>query len=197
MNFKKLYFGVFQDKEMVLGKKINGHIFACAIKKYIETILLDYEGYYVSNYNSYIKGSNIEWDLLIVKENPLNNYLNIYDAKNVVAALELKGASEYDVRNINDINSIYSSNGNKNRYNKFLEEKNIRFIYISLCLTFNKFNLYSEVFNNFKNNNGKQSVFVWKDKSWNNTNLKKNINYIINNNKDSDFVEFIKSIITK
>lgn len=190
MNFEKLYFDVYQDKNLVLGKKINGNIFASAIKKYIEIIIENYDGYYVSNYNSYIKGSNIEWDLLIIKEKP--NYLNIYEAENVLAAIELKGASEYDVKDINDIKIKY-----QNHFNKFLSEKQIRFIYISLCLTKEKYNLYQKVFNNFKNNKGKDSVFVWKDKSWNNSNTQKNIDYVTKHNKDQEFIDFIKAVIEK
>ncbi len=127
--------------------KISGNIFAHILRKNIYDIVKP--KYFVSAVNSYIKGCNIEWDLLILKkEIKEEKNLNIYSPKNVICALEFKtsgmncsnkeNAFDYLDTFINKIEKI-----NKNNHS------NIRFGYISLCERPSDLEILNE---NFQNN---------------------------------------------
>ncbi len=112
--------------------KISGNIFAHFLRTNISKHVKN--KYTVSVINSYIKGSNIEWDLLILKEcsDDEKNY-NIYLPQNIICALEFKTSG-----------AIYAKNpvASKKYINKYIRElnrvnkkynSNIKYGYISLC----------------------------------------------------------------
>lgn len=129
-------------------KKISGNITSCFLKNLIEEFLVG-TNYKLSVVNSYIKGCSIEWDLLILKSPSIDEIkYNIYDAQNVVAALEFKtsgakytndpeGSCEYIFKYENVIDDI-----NK----KF--NTNIKYGYISLCEIPNNLIAMKEKFSN-------------------------------------------------
>ena len=81
---------IYKNNNFKNANKINGNIFAYAIRKMIQDILKNSE-YYVSYNNAFINNSPIEWDLLIIKnENPHQNIINVYDYKNIICAIEIK-----------------------------------------------------------------------------------------------------------
>lgn len=104
--------------------KISGNIFSQTLRKYISKILAG--KYKVSVVNAYIKGSEREWDLLILKNDVSKEEetYNVYNSENVVAAVEFKTSG------------IFTSNISlalKYLNDREDELKEIKFIYISLC----------------------------------------------------------------
>lgn len=116
-------------------KKSHGNLVAMVLRKYISNII-NYYGlnYKVSICNSYVEGSPIEWDLIILKDtaNEINK-INIYNVKDCVCILEIKASGivgEVEFRNAleNQVNHIkyLRKNGNSNlqfAYISFQETK--------------------------------------------------------------------------
>jgi len=112
--------------------KVSGNIFSYFLREKILGIIDN--KYELSVVNSYIKGCNVEWDLLMVNNASENEKkYNIYLPEHVVCAFEFKtsGSSrskepneaiEYLEKEINDIKLV-----NKNY------KTNIKYFYISLC----------------------------------------------------------------
>ncbi len=108
--------------------KISGNIFAQTLRKYIKNIINN--TYEVSELNVYIKGSNIEWDMLILKKNISNKEkaYNIFNPENVVCAIEFK-TSGLMTSNITFVQNYF-----KTRIEELENlNKEIKFAYISLC----------------------------------------------------------------
>ena len=142
MNLLEEYEKVYNDnlcdnEEKYLDKinkpyKVSGNIFSYFIKNKISTIIGN--KYELSVVNSFIKGCNVEWDLLMIKNASVDERkYNIYLPEHVVCAFEFKtsGSSrtkdpkealEYLDKEINDIELI-------NKENKV----HIKYCYISLC----------------------------------------------------------------
>lgn len=111
--------------------KISGNIFAHTLRKNIYDIVKS--KYYVSAINSYIKGSNIEWDLLILKkEVKKEKDINVYSPENVVCSLEFKTSGANFGNNEEIKNYIKKYIDEIKRINKKYHS-NIRYGYISLC----------------------------------------------------------------
>ena len=71
--------------------KISGNIFSHFLKDKISRIIAD--KYEVTAVNSYIKGCNIEWDLLVVnKITPEEKKYNVYLPEHVICAFEFKSS---------------------------------------------------------------------------------------------------------
>src|SRR5574344_1364339 len=105
--------------------KINGNIACVIIKKYIES---KNPNIVVSMPNSYILGCNVEWDLLILKENTRLNPLNIYQSTDVIASVECTAIG------------LHTNNGFSEYLNDALDKLqplNIRYLLFSLSESHN------------------------------------------------------------
>lgn len=136
--YEKVYNDNLCDEEEKYLDKINkpykasGNIFSYFLRDKISKIIG--KKYELSVVNSFIKGCNVEWDLLMVKNaSGDEKKYNVYLPEHIVCAFEFKtsGASrtkdsieaiEYLEKEINDIELI-------NKENK----TNIKYCYISLC----------------------------------------------------------------
>lgn len=136
------------DKEGYYDKinrpyKISGNVFSHFLRDEIYNIIKN--RYDVSPVNSYIKGCNVEWDLLIIDKptNEEKNY-NIYLPEHVICAFEFKSSGAI----------MYNSPKDAVAYlNKEIEalkqcNKKIKYGYISLCEIPDNLN---ELENTFKN----------------------------------------------
>lgn len=123
--------------------KISGNVFAYFLRNEIKGIIDN--KYKLSNINAFIKGSNVEWDMLILKKSAVGDY-NIYLPEDVICAFEFKTsgairnnkpneAIEYiqkEIDNLNYINTQYKAN--------------IRYGYISLCEHYKNLDALKEYF---------------------------------------------------
>lgn len=109
--------------------KISGNIFAHVIRKNIKNIIGD--KYKISVVNSYIRGCNIEWDLLILKNNVTNEErdYNIYLPEHVECVVEFR--SSVASRNIDPVASKEYIRKYISVLNKI--DDNIKYLYVSLC----------------------------------------------------------------
>jgi len=170
-----------EDKDKInRSTKIGGNIFAYVIRNNVRKILKN--EYDVSVVNAYIKGCNIEWDLLILKKgSKKDNDYNVYYPEQVVCALELKTSG-----------FIYKKDEEKEKIQNFIQKyteainginekknTNIKYGYISLCEKIDNIYLIKQ--------NLKNRCFWVKEGPYNNTNVKIN--------KKQDLEQFIKSLI--
>ncbi len=111
-------------------KKIHGNLIAITIRKYLSNIFLYYGvNYKVSPANSYIKGSPVEWDLIVLTENAKGiNNTNIYDAKDCICVLELKTSG---IVNLQDFKKTIKRQLNHIKYIRSNQNCKLQFGYIS------------------------------------------------------------------
>lgn len=133
-NYKDYIYNGLEEYADKINKpyKISGNIFAHTIRNNISEIVKP--KYDVSVVNSYIKGSNIEWDLLILKNNSQKEKnINVYSSENVICALEFKSSGAIIANNPAEATTYL------NKYVKEIEQinekykSNIKYGYISLC----------------------------------------------------------------
>lgn len=136
------------DKEGYYDKinrpyKISGNVFSHFLRSEIADIIG--KRYYVSPVNSYIKGCNVEWDLLIIdKPTKEEQDYNIYSPEHVICAFEFKssGAIMYNkpddaIAYLNkEVNALKQCN------------KKIKYGYISLCEIPDNLKKLEKTFNN-------------------------------------------------
>lgn len=140
-------------------KKIHGNLVAITLRKYIQNII-NYFGlnYKVSVVNSYIKGSPIEWDLLILKGNARGiNDTNIYNVNDCVCILEIKKPGIY---NMKDFKANIKKQINNINYIRKLTNTNLNFGYISFEETPNYFEITKEYFKELNESSDNVFTFV-------------------------------------
>jgi hypothetical protein len=128
--------------------KISGNVFAYFLRNKINDSVCG--KYNLSTINSYIKGSNVEWDMLIVKKTATSkkaeNY-NIYLPQDVVCAFEFKSSGA--IRSNNPKEAVEYLNGEINELKRINKQygSNIKYGYISLCEIPDNLKKMNEVFN--------------------------------------------------
>lgn len=140
-------------------KKIHGNLVATTLRKYILNII-NYYGlnYKVSIGNSYLKGSPVEWDLLILKDSAMGiNNTNIYNAGDCVCILEIKKSGIY---NMGDFQKNIKRQIDNINYIRKTENPNLKFGYISFEETPNYFKAAKNYFESLNEKTDNLFTFV-------------------------------------
>jgi hypothetical protein len=178
----------YLDKERSCSK-IDGSLFAHIMMKYIKEVLP--KGYTISVNNSYFKGSFVEWDLLIVKDNDKyknkesdSSIYNIYDPDedDVKCVIEFKCGGNSWIKTGKIKTEMVK---NIKKLSKFPE---INYLYIVLCESETRYNEFKKaeqkINNNEKINNKFKFFCVANSWRWEKTETTKD-----------DLKEIIESII--
>lgn len=165
--------------------KSTGNVIASILRKYIKKYCN--KKYKVSNVNSYIEGCPIEWDLIILKKDAVDNYINTYRLDDCVCLIEFKtsGLWAYQVKQIDKTFDLHF----KYLYN-FREKlgRSIPFAYITYSETISYYEETKKYFDKMNGINNTTFMFKKYNSSKNNQNYDFEVGY-------SDFEKYIMDLL--
>lgn len=137
-NFRLYYYALIEHCKNINGaNKYSGIASYLGLKNYIKYLnsnVDNKEKVYISPPNCYIKGTNVEYDALLIKENSNDKYL--YNEDEVLAIIEIKTSGLICKKD--DLKEAYNEMINREKYN------NIPFKYIAFHEFKDSYEKYNE-----------------------------------------------------